>query len=137
MLGRLAPLFRLGLGARIGPGTQFISWITLTDHVRALRYLLANPGIEGPVNLTAPGPVTNAEFTAALAAALGRPALLRAPAAVLRAALGELSTDLLASARVLPHRLLEAGFTFRHADMASGLAAEFSSTGTARAAPGI
>lgn len=124
MLGRLAPLFRLGLGARIGPGTQFISWITLTDQVRALRYLLANPTVDGPVNLTAPKPVTNADFTAALAKALGRPALLRAPAPVIRAALGELSGDLLASARVLPRRLLAAGFTFRHADIASALAAE-------------
>jgi len=124
MLGRLAPLFRLGLGARIGPGTQFISWITLTDQVRALRYLLGNPAVEGPVNLTAPDPVTNADFTAALAKALGRPALLRAPAPVIRAALGELSGDLLASARVIPRRLLAAGFTFRYADIASALAAE-------------
>jgi uncharacterized protein (TIGR01777 family) len=124
MLGRLAPLFRLGLGARIGPGTQFISWITLTDQVRALRYLLGNPAVEGPVNLTAPDPVTNADFTAALAKALGRPALLRAPAPVIRAALGELSGDLLASAQVIPRRLLAAGFTFRYADIASALAAE-------------
>ncbi len=124
MLGRLAPLFRLGLGARIGPGTQFISWITLTDQVRAIRYLLGNPAVDGPVNLTAPEPVTNADFTAALAKALGRPALLRAPAPVIKAALGELSGDLLASARVLPHRLLAAGFSFRYADIASALAAQ-------------
>ena len=124
MLARLAPMFRLGLGARIGPGTQYLSWIALTDHIRALRYLLGNPAIEGPVNLTAPNPVTNNDFTAALAKALGRPALLRAPAPVLRAALGELATDLLASARVVPRALVTAGFTFEHGHIASALAAE-------------
>ena len=124
MLARLAPLFRLGLGARIGPGTQYISWIALTDHIRALRYLLGNPALDGPVNLTAPNPVTNNDFTAALARALGRPALLRAPAPVLRAALGELSSDLLASARVIPRALVTAGFTFEHAHIAAALAAE-------------
>ncbi len=124
MLARLAPLFRLGLGARIGPGTQYISWIALTDHIRALRYLLGNPAIEGPVNLTAPHPVSNNDFTAALARTLGRPALLRAPAPVLKAALGELSTELLASARVIPHALVAAGFSFEHPHIASVLAAE-------------
>jgi uncharacterized protein len=124
MLARLAPLFRLGLGARIGPGTQYISWIALTDHIRALQYLLGNPALEGAVNLTAPHPVSNSDFTAALARTLGRPALLRAPASVLKAALGELSTELLASARVIPHALVAAGFTFEHPHVASALAAE-------------
>ena len=124
MLARMAPLFRLGLGARIGPGTQYISWIALTDHIRALRYLLGNPALAGPVNLTAPNPVTNNDFTAALAKALGRPALLRAPTPVLRAALGELSSDLLASARVIPRALVTAGFTFEYAHIAAALAAE-------------
>ena len=124
MLARLAPLFRLGLGARIGPGTQYISWIALTDHIRALRYLLGNPALAGPVNLTAPNPVTNNDFTAALAKALGLPALLRAPTPVLRAALGELSSDLLASARVIPRALVTAGFTFEYAHIAAALAAE-------------
>lgn len=135
MLARLAPLFRLGLGVRLGPGTQFISWITLTDHVRALRYLLGNPAIDGPANLTAPEPVTNADFTAALARALGRPALLWAPAPLLRAALGELSGDLLASARVMPRRLLTAGFTFTCADIASALAGEVRSGGQGNGRP--
>lgn len=123
MMGRLTPLFRLGLGARVGPGTQFMSWITLTDEVRALEYLLGNPAMEGPVNLTAPAPATNAAFTAALAKALGRPVLLRAPASVLKAALGELSSELLSSARVMPRKLLAAGFTFRYPDIAGGVAA--------------
>jgi len=125
LIGRLAPLFRLGLGGQVGSGTQFMSWIALTDHVRALRYLLGNQAIDGPVNLTAPEPVTNADFTAALAKALGRPALLRAPAVMIRTALGELSSELLASARVVPRRLLEAGFDFEYPDIASALAAEF------------
>jgi uncharacterized protein len=132
MLGQLAALFRFGLGARLGPGTQYISWIALADHIRALSYLLGNPDVDGPVNLTAPDPVTNAEFTAALARAVRRPALLRVPAPLLRAALGELSSELLASARVLPGRLLEAGFAFRYPDIASALAAEFGPEGPAQ-----
>lgn len=124
MLARLLPLFRLGLGARLGSGTQFISWITLTDVVRAISFLLDNPGLGGPVNLTAPNPETNARFTAALAAAVGRPAFLRVPTALLDLALGEAAGELLTSARVVPGRLLAAGYAFRHADLDSALAAE-------------
>jgi len=125
MLALLALPFRFGLGARLGAGTQFISWISLTDHVRALRYLLDHAAIDGPVNLTAPAPVTNAAFTAELARALHRPAVLRIPAPVLRAVLGELSGELLVSQRVLPRRLIEAAdFAFRHPDIADALAAE-------------
>jgi uncharacterized protein len=120
----LALPFRFGLGARLGPGTQFRSWISITDHVRALRYLLDNAAIDGPVNLTAPAPVTEAELTKELGRALHRPAVLRVPAPVLRVVLGELSGELLGSQRVLPRRLLDAGFAFRHADIASALAAE-------------
>jgi uncharacterized protein (TIGR01777 family) len=124
MLSPLVPLFRFGLGARMGPGTQFISWISVTDHVAAVRYLLDHADIDGPVNLTAPVPVTNAEFTAELARALRRPALVRIPAPVLRAGLGELSDELLGSKRVVPRRLLQAGFAFRYPGIASALAAE-------------
>jgi uncharacterized protein len=120
----LALPFRFGLGARLGPGTQFRSWISITDHVRALRYLLDDAEIDGPVNLTAPAPVTEAEFTKELGRALHRPAVLRVPAPVLRVVLGELSGELLGSQRVLPRRLLDAGFAFRHPDIASTLAAE-------------
>jgi uncharacterized protein len=132
LLGSLAPLFRLGLGARIGPGSQYISWISRGDHIRALRYLLANQAIEGPVNLTAPDPVTNAAFTKALGRALRRPAFLRVPAPVLRAALGELSSELLGSARVRPGRLLESGFAFRYPGLAGALADEFGPAGPAQ-----
>jgi len=124
MLGKLLLPFRLGLGARIGAGDQFISWIALADEVRAIRFLLDHAELTGPVNLTAPVPVTNAQLTAALARALGRPALLRLPAPVLRAALGELSSELLAGARVVPRKLQEAGFTFRYGDIDAALAAE-------------
>jgi uncharacterized protein len=124
MLARLALPFRLGLGARIGSGSQFISWITLADEVRAIRFLLDHAELSGPVNLTAPAPVTNAELTAALARTLRRPALLRIPAPVLRTALGEVSCELLAGARVVPRKLQEAGFAFRHPDIDGALAAE-------------
>jgi uncharacterized protein len=123
MLGRLLPPFRLGLGAKVGSGKQYFSWISLTDEVRAIRFLLDSAGASGPFNLTAPKPVTNAEFTRALAKALGRPAVLGLPAAALRAALGEVASELLGSARVVPTRLQEAGFRFAHPDIATALAA--------------
>jgi len=129
MLGRLLPLFRLGLGGRLGPGTQFISWIMLADVVRVMRFLLDKPELSGPVNLTAPNPQTNAGFTAALAAAVHRPALLRLPSPVLDLALGEAASELLTSARVLPARLLEAGYVFWRADLDSALASELHGDG--------
>jgi uncharacterized protein (TIGR01777 family) len=121
MLGRLLLPFKFGLGARIGTGTQYLSWISLTDEVRAIEFLLTTGDLEGPVNLTAPEPVTNAEFTRALAQALNRPALLRLPAGLLSAALGEVSGELLGSARIVPARLQEAGFTFRTPDIRTAL----------------
>jgi uncharacterized protein len=125
VLRPLLPLFRLGLGARLGDGRQYLSWIALTDHVRAVRFLLDSE-LSGPVNLTAPMPVTNAEFTAALASALHRPAVLGMPAAVLRAAMGEAAGEVLGSARVLPARLTDAGFGFRYPEIAAALEAELS-----------
>ncbi|HYS32754.1 MAG TPA: DUF1731 domain-containing protein, partial [Streptosporangiaceae bacterium] len=91
------------------------------DEVRALRFLLGSAEAAGPFNLTAPQPVTNAEFTRALARALGRPAALALPSGLLRAALGEVASELLGSARVLPARLETAGFTFRHPDIETAL----------------
>jgi uncharacterized protein len=123
MLARLLLPFRLGLGARIGTGTQYLSWITLTDHIRALRFLLAHQELTGPVNLTAPAPATNADFTRALAAALHRPAVLRVPAAALRLAVGEVSTELLGSCRVVPARLEAAGFSYQHGTIGPAVAA--------------
>lgn len=123
MLGRLLPPFRLGLGAKVGSGRQYFSWISLADEVGAIRFLLDRAELSGPVNLTAPQPVTNAQFTRALAQALHRPAMLTLPSGVLRVALGEVAGELLASARVVPAKLEAAGFTFRHPDIASALAA--------------
>jgi uncharacterized protein len=121
MLKPLIPLFRLGLGGRIGSGRQYLSWISLTDEVRAIRRLIEDNQLAGPVNLTAPNPVTNAEFTRALAAALRRPALFAVPEFALRAALGEVANELLVSARVIPGKLTAAGFSFRHPDIESAL----------------
>jgi hypothetical protein len=123
MLRPLLPVFRLGLGARIGTGTQFLSWISIADHVRAVRFLLDQSDISGPVNLTAPVPATNGEFTRALAAAVRRPALLSVPGPALRLALGELSSELLGSSRVLPSRLLQAGFSFDYPEIGPALVA--------------
>lgn len=113
MLKRLLPVFGLGLGGRLGSGEQWLSWVALGDYVNIVRALLADDSQSGVFNATAPKPVTNAEFTATLAHALGRPAFVHIPAAVLKMAMGELSALLLGSQRVLPSRLLEAGFRFR------------------------
>jgi uncharacterized protein len=122
LLGPLLLPFRLGLGAKIGTGMQYLSWITLTDHLRAMRFLLRQD-LSGPVNLTAPAPATNADFTRALARAVRRPAVLQVPAAAVRLALGELSTELLSSSRVVPARLEAASFTFQHPTIGPAVAA--------------
>ncbi|HUJ08136.1 MAG TPA: TIGR01777 family oxidoreductase [Streptosporangiaceae bacterium] len=123
MLGRLLRPFRLGLGAKVGSGRQYLSWISIADEVGAIRFLLDSGDAGGPFNLTAPHPVTNAEFTRALADALGRPAALALPSPVLRAALGEVASELLASARVRPARLTQAGYRFEYPDLVSALGA--------------
>ncbi len=110
--GRLFPLFRAGLGGRLGDGRQYWSFIALHDEVAALRHLIDTDGLSGPVNLTAPEPLTNAQITAAMGRVLRRPTPLPVPAPVVRAALGEMAGDVLGSARVVPERLLESGFSF-------------------------
>lgn len=131
VLARVLPPFRLGLGARLGSGGQYMSWVALADWVRATRFLAGQAEISGPVNITAPNPVTNAAFTAALAAAVHRPALLSIPSPVLTLALGEVTSDLLSSARVRPARLEQAGFEFSHPDLSTALAAELAASGPA------
>jgi uncharacterized protein (TIGR01777 family) len=111
-LGRMLPLFRFGFGGKLGNGKQWWSWITLHDQLRAILFVLDNQNISGAVNLTAPNPVTNQEFTSALARALRRPALFPAPAFALKLALGGFSTEILGSKKVLPAALQEAGFNF-------------------------
>ncbi|MER6264447.1 TIGR01777 family oxidoreductase [Streptomyces sp900105245] len=110
--GRLFPLFKAGLGGRLGDGRQYWSYIALADEVAAIRHLIDGESLSGPFNLTAPEPLTNREITEAMARVLRRPALFPVPAPVLRAALGELAGDVLGSQRVVPARLLESGFRF-------------------------
>ncbi|HYY09857.1 MAG TPA: TIGR01777 family oxidoreductase [Kineosporiaceae bacterium] len=114
--GRLLPLIKLGLAGPLGSGKQWWPWITMEDQLAAIEFLLATD-VSGPVNLSAPHPARQKDVVKALARAAHRPALLPAPKAALRIALGEFSDDLLASQRVLPRRLLAAGFTFRHPEL--------------------
>lgn len=120
----LIRLFRLGVGGRMGSGKQYWSWIALTDMVRALRFVLDHDDLAGPVNVTGPNPVTNAEVTRALGAALHRPTMLPAPGFALRLVLGGMSSAALDSIRAVPGRLTDAGFTFRHATIEAALDAE-------------
>ncbi|SNQ48923.1 conserved hypothetical protein [Frankia canadensis] len=124
VLRRQLPLFRVGLGGRLGSGRQWLSWISLRDQVDAIRFLLTAESVRGPVNLVAPAPVTNARFTAALAAALHRPALAPVPRLALRAALGGFADEVaLASQRIAPAVLTGAGFPFTHPDLDQALRA--------------
>lgn len=114
-LARMIPVFRLGLGGRLGSGCQWMPWIGSDDVVRAIMHVLAGPRCEGPYNVTSPRPVTNAEFTRALASALGRRARLPVPVWALRLALGRMADEaLLASTRATPDRLSREGFVFKH-----------------------
>ncbi len=124
--GALAPqvtLFRLGLGGRLGSGRQWTSVISLADEVGVILRAIDDSSLEGAVNATCPAPLRNGELTDALAAALGRRALLSVPAPALRLVLGRGPADemLLASQRIVPRRLLESGFEFRHPDATSAL----------------
>ncbi|MFI1680351.1 TIGR01777 family oxidoreductase [Streptomyces sp. NPDC020607] len=112
--GRMFPLFKAGLGGRLGNGRQYWSYISLHDEVAALRHLIDTETLSGPFNLTAPDPRTNREITAAMGRVLRRPALLPAPAPALRLVLGEMAGDALGSQRVLPTRLLDSGFSFAY-----------------------
>ncbi|MGW7303243.1 TIGR01777 family oxidoreductase [Streptomyces sp. NPDC054829] len=111
---RLFPLFRAGLGGRMGDGGQYWSFVSLHDEVAAIRHLLDSEELSGPFNVTAPEPVTNREITAAMGRVLKRPTPFPVPAAVLRTVLGEMAEDVLGSARVVPKRLLESGFRFTY-----------------------
>ncbi|MGW5661045.1 TIGR01777 family oxidoreductase [Streptomyces sp. NPDC003758] len=121
--GRLFPLFQAGLGGRMGDGRQYWSFISLYDEVAAIRHLLGTDGLSGPFNLTAPEPLTNGEITAAMGRVLHRPTLFSVPAPALRLALGEMAGDVLGSARVVPKRLLESGFSFTFPEIEDALRA--------------
>jgi len=117
--------FRLGVGGRVGSGRQYVPWISLVDEVAALRFLIDRP-LEGPVNLTGPVPATNRELTAALGTVLRRPTLLPIPTLAIRLLYGAMGETLATvSQRVVPSRLLEAGFEFRHRTILAALRAAF------------
>ncbi len=118
---RMFPLFRLGLGGRLGPGSQYWSWISLRDEVCALQFLLEQDHLSGPVNLTAPHPVTNAEVTSVMGTVMGRPTILPVPAFALKAVLGEFSCEVLGSSRVVPTVLEESHFGFQDPTIESAI----------------
>ena len=120
-LAKLLPLFRLGLGGPVGSGAQWFSWIALADLVSAVLYCLTHPEMKGPVNLTAPEPVTNRAFAKVLGAKLKRPAILPAPGFAMRMALGEFGSTLLKGQKALPGKLLASGFRFQYPDLAQAL----------------
>ncbi|MEV4637378.1 TIGR01777 family oxidoreductase [Actinoplanes sp. NPDC049548] len=117
------PLFRLGAGAKLGGGKQWVPWISLTDWLAATEFLLNREDLAGPVNLVGPRPVTNATFTRTLGKVLNRPALLQVPGIALQVALGEFAHEALRSQRVLPGVLERAGFPFTHPDLEPALRA--------------
>lgn len=126
-LQRMLLPFKLGAGGRLGSGNQWMSWISLEDVVRAIRYLLENETARGAMNIVAPAPVRNREFTKELARAVHRPAIFPAPGFALRLALGEMADALLLSSqRVVPQRLQTLGYRFRHPDLPTALRAVLS-----------
>jgi uncharacterized protein (TIGR01777 family) len=120
-LAQMLPPFRLGLGGPVGGGRQYVSWIHLEDVVGALVHLLDDERAAGPVNLTAPAPVTNAELARALGRELRRPAVVPVPALALRLLYGEMAMVVLTGQRALPRRLLELGYRFRYPELAGAL----------------
>jgi hypothetical protein len=118
---RMFPLFKFGVGGKLGSGRQYWSWISLRDEVCALQFLLEQDQLVGPVNLTGPVPQTNAEITAVMGSVLGRPTILPAPAFALKAVLGEFSSEVLGSARVVPAVLEGSGFVFQDPTIESAI----------------
>lgn len=121
MLAKTTPVFKLGLGGKLGDGKQYMPWIHRKDMVGAIRFLIEREDLSGAFNASAPNPVTNAEFTRLLGRVLHRPAVLPAPAAALKLAFGEMSRLLLTGARMRPVRLEEAGYEFKFRDLESAL----------------
>jgi len=121
-LAKMLPAFKLGLGGPVGSGNQYLSWITLDDALNAILHVLDTPTFSGPVNITAPSPVTNREFAKTLGKTLGRPAVVPVPAFALRVAFGAEGAAMLQSGqRVLPARLVECGFRFRYGTLEPAL----------------
>lgn len=121
-LAKMLLPFRLGIGGRLGSGRQYMSWIAMADEVAAIKHALSHESLSGPVNLTAPYPVTNRELTKALGRALHRPAVAAVPPLALRLGLGDFADEgLLASQRAVPKALLDSGFTFSAPDLPTAL----------------
>lgn len=121
-LGTTLPIFKLGGGGRIGSGRQWWSWVALDDVVGAIVHALENDSVEGPVNVVAPNPLTNAEYTKVLGAVLNRPTIFPVPAPAIRAVLGQVADELLlASMRVEPAKLKESGYEFRYPELEGAL----------------
>ena len=122
MLKSMLPPFKAGVGGPVGAGRQYVSWISLDDVLGAIEHCMMTPSLEGPVNITAPEPVTNGELTRALGETLRRPTLFRVPGVALKAALGEMADEsLLGSTRAVPRKLLDSGYGFRHPDIETAL----------------
>jgi uncharacterized protein (TIGR01777 family) len=118
---RLLPIFKLGAGGKLGSGKQFWSFISMRDEIAAIKFVISNSQISGPVNLTAPEPATNAEVTKAMSKVFNRPALFPVPAIALKTLLGEFSQEVLGSARVIPQVLLDSGFEFQDPNIESAM----------------
>lgn len=127
-LAKMLPIFRLGLGGKLGSGKQWMSWVSLSDVVGITRRALEDSSMRGTFNAASPSPVRNSDYTRTLGRVLGRPTLFPAPAFALRLMLGEMADALLlASQRVIPKHLQEAGFRFEDSDLESGLRSAISS----------
>ncbi len=118
---RLLPIFKLGAGGKLGSGKQYWSFISMRDEIAAIKFVISNSNITGPVNLTAPEPATNSEVTKAMSKIFNRPALFPVPAFALKSLLGEFSQEVLGSARVIPRVLMDAGFEFQDPNIESAM----------------
>ena len=121
MLKRVLPIFKMGLGGKLGSGSQYFSWITLDDAIESIVWTMDRDELSGGINITSPNPVTNAEFTRALGRALGRPAIFSVPRFALRIMQGDLADVVLSSLRMEPERLAESGFEFSHPEIDDAL----------------
>ena len=120
-LAKMLPLFKLGVGGKLGSGKQWMSWVHIEDVVDLIRFALENPAIRGPVNTTAPSPVTNEQFARQLGATLHRPAILPVPAFAIKLMFGELASDILSSQRALPKAAQTAGYKFQFPELGAAL----------------
>ncbi len=122
MLSKLFPSFYLGLGGFIGNGQQWISWIDRDDLIELIIFIIFNSKIYGPVNATAPNPVTNAEFSLSFARTIGRPCIFKIPSFILKAIFGQMADEImLKGQKILPQKALNNGFEFRYPDIETSL----------------